>query len=112
LPHSAACCASCGFTNADAILLHLDTGAVNNATSQIILTVYLTQVSAPCPLWAILARRIHSYYERTFADLSWAHYHVRVRLRVRQWCCRNRHCHRSLHEPLPTVATPGRGTRQ
>ena len=43
----------------------------------------------PCPLCATPARRIHSRYERTLADLPWAQYRVRLQLRVRKWFCRN-----------------------
>jgi transposase len=59
-----------------------------------------------CPLCATPARRIHSHYERTLADLPWAHYRVCLQLRVRQWFCRNRHCRRIFTERLPTVAVP------
>ena len=53
------------------------------------------------------ARRIHSCYERTLADLPWAEYHVRIQLRVRKWFCRNRHCRRRIFtERLPIVAAP------
>ena len=51
-----------------------------------------TQTSAPCPLCATPARRIHSDYERTLADLPWAQYRVCLQLRVRKWFCRNRPC--------------------
>jgi len=61
----------------------------------------------PCPLCARPARRIHSRYTRTLADLPWAEYRVRIQLRVRKWFCRNRHCRRRIFtERLPTVATP------
>ena len=66
-----------------------------------------TQIPAPCPLCAIPARRIHSHYERTLADLPWAAYRVRLQLRVRKWFCRNRHCRlRIFTERLPTIAAP------
>src|SRR4029453_3652414 len=63
--------------------------------------------SAPCPLCATPARRIHSDYERTLADLPWATYRVRLQLCVRKWFCRNRACPRRIFtERLPTVAAP------
>ena len=75
--------------------------------AQITLAVRSTQASVPCPLCATPARRIHSHYERTLADLPWAHYRVRLQLRVRKWFCRNRHCRRRIFtERLPTVAVP------
>ena len=53
------------------------------------------------------ASRIHSYYERTLADLPWAHYRVCLQLRVRKWFCHNRHCVRHIFtERLPTVTAP------
>jgi transposase len=69
--------------------------------------VHSTQVSPACPLCTTPAHRLHSYYERTLADLPWAEYRVRLRLRVRKWFCRNPHCHRRIFtERLPTVVTP------
>src|SRR5205823_9915821 len=53
------------------------------------------------------ARRIHSDYGRTLADLPWAQYRVCLQLRVRKWFCRNRHCRRRIFtERLPTIAAP------
>ena len=50
---------------------------------------------------------MHSHYERTLVDLPWAHYRVRLQLRVRKWFCRNRACRRRIFtERLPTVAAP------
>ena len=41
------------------------------------------------------------------ADLPWAHYRVRLQLRVRKWFCGNRRGHRRIFtERLPTVAAP------
>ena len=61
----------------------------------------------PCPLCATPARRIHSRYIRTLADLPWAAYRVRLQLRVRKWFCRNRSCRRRIFtERLPTVTVP------
>jgi transposase len=69
--------------------------------------VQSTQISAPWPLCATLARRIHSDYGRTLADLPWAQYRVRLQLRVRKWFCPNRRCRRRIFtDRLPTVAAP------
>jgi transposase len=69
--------------------------------------VQSTQTNAPCPLCATPARRIHSDYGRTLADLPWAQYRVCLQLRVRKWFCRNRACHRRIFtERLPTIAAP------
>jgi transposase len=91
----------------DATTLRLDACEVDEAAEQITLAVQSTQTSAPCPLCAIPARRIHSDYERTLADLSWGQYRVCLQLRVRKWFCRNRACPRRIFtERLPTVAAP------
>ena len=91
----------------DATTLRLEACAVDDTTAQITLRVRSTQTSAPCPLCATPARRIHSDYERTLADLPWAQYRVCLQLRVRKWFCRNRACRRRIFtERLPTVAAP------
>jgi len=80
---------------------------LDDATAQITLRVRSTQAMAPCPLCTTPARRIHSHYERALADLPWAHYRVRLQLRVRKWFCPNRQCPRCIFtERLPTVAAP------
>jgi len=91
----------------DATLLRLEAWHVDETAAQITLRVQSTQSSAPCPLCATLARRIHSDYGRTLADLPWAPYRVSVQLRVRKWFCRNRACPRRIcTERLPTVPAP------
>ena len=91
----------------DATTLRLEACAVDDTTAQITLRVRSTQTSAPCPLCATPARRIHSDYGRTLADLPWAQYRVCLQLRVRKWFCRNRHCRRRIFtERLPTIAAP------
>ena len=76
----------------DATTLRLEACDVDDTTAQITLRVQSTQTSAPCPLCATPARRIHSDYGRTLADLPWAQYRVCLQLRVRKWFCRNRAC--------------------
>jgi transposase len=60
----------------DATTLRLEACAVDDTTTQITLRVHATQTSAPCPLCATPARRIHNDYERILADLPWAQYRV------------------------------------
>ena len=80
---------------------------MDDTTAQITLRVQSTQTRAPCPLCATPARRIHSDYGRTLADLPWAQYRVCLQLRVRKWFCGNRRCRRRIFtERLPTVAAP------
>jgi transposase len=91
----------------DATRLRLEAWDVDDTTAQITLRVQSTQTGAPCPLCATPARRIHSDYGRTLADLPWAQYRVCLQLRVRKWFCRNRHCRRRIFtERLPTIAAP------
>jgi transposase len=80
---------------------------VDNAATRITLRVRSTQATARCPRCTTPARRLHSHYQRTLADLPWAQYRVRLQLHVRKWFCRNRHCRRRIFtERLPTVAAP------
>jgi hypothetical protein len=58
----------------DATLLHLEAWHVDDTTAQITLRVRSMQTTAPCLRCATPAQRIHSHYERTLADLPWAHY--------------------------------------
>jgi transposase len=91
----------------DATALRLVACEVDDPAAQITLSVHSTQVGPACPLCTTPAHRRHSYYERTLADLPWAAYRVRLRLRVRKWFCRNLHCRRRIFtERLPTVAAP------
>src|SRR5262247_2590803 len=91
----------------DPALLRLAACRVDTAATQITLSLCSTQARALCPLCTVATRRIHSRYERTLADLPWAAYRVRLRLRVRKWFCRNRACRRRIFtERLPTVAAP------
>ena len=87
--------------------MQLDACTLDNAATRITLRVRSTQATARCPLCTTRARRIHSHYERTLADLPWAQYRVRLQLHVRKWFCRKRHCRRRIFtERLPTVAVP------
>src|SRR5262245_59861058 len=91
----------------DATALRLEACAVDDTTAQITLRAQSTQTNAPCPLCATPARRIHSDYGRTLADLPWAQSRVCLQLRVRKWFCGNRACPRRIFtERLPTVAAP------
>ena len=96
----------------EATLLHLEACEVDETAAQITLRVQSTQSSAPCPLCATLARRIHSDDGRTLADLPWAQYRVSLQLRVRKWF--------AIIAPVSVVSSrngcpplqpPGRGAR-
>ena len=96
----------------DATVLRLEACEIDDTTAQITLRVQSTQTRAPCPLCATPARRIHSDYGRTLADLPWAQYRVSLQLRVRKWFCRNRACRVvSSRNACPLWPSPGRGAR-
>ncbi|HEY5868166.1 MAG TPA: ISL3 family transposase, partial [Candidatus Tectomicrobia bacterium] len=87
--------------------LRLTACHIDHTAAQITLLVCATQTSVSCPLCALPARRIHSRYTRTLADLPWADYHVRLQLCVRKWFCGNRACRRRIFtERLPTITAP------
>ena len=76
-------------------------------TERIILDLTATQTSAHCPTCAAEATHIHSYYQRTVADLPWASLPVQLRLHVRRFLCGNVVCPRvTFSEPLPEVVAP------
>jgi transposase len=94
--------------------LHLDSWQLDAPASLLTLHVTSTQAVARCPVCAVPAKRRHSRYTRTLADLPWAHCRVRLQLRVRKWFCQNPQCVRQIFtERLPTVAAPwARQTQQ
>ncbi len=67
-----------------------------------------------CPSCGILARRVHSWYQRVFADLPWAGVAVRLSLTVRRYFCDVPACPRKVFcERLPELAAPyARKTRR
>jgi transposase len=91
----------------DTTVLRLEACEVDDSMAQITLRVRAMPTCAPCPLCATPARRIHSDYERTLADLPWAQYRVCLQLCVRKWFCGNRACPRRIFtERLPTIVAP------
>jgi len=88
-------------------LLHLETWQLDVATAQLILRVTSTRPLVRCPGCRCPTRRVHSHYERTVADLPWAHVRVMVKLRVRKFFCTNGRCRRRIFtERLPRVVAP------
>ena len=64
-------------------------------------------LEAQCPLCRHPARRIHSRYGRTLADLPWNGVAVRLRLTVRRFFCQTRDCKRRIFtERLPDLVAP------
>ncbi len=91
----------------DPTLVRLETWAVEHAPSTIALTLNSRSRPARCPLCGHRARRTHSWYERTLADLPWGEHGVVARLRVRRLFCDNKKCERRIFtERLSGLAAP------
>jgi len=87
--------------------LHLEAWQLNEATAQLTLRVTSTQALAHCPVCRFPTRRIHSHYQRTLADLPWAHVRVVLQLGVRKFFCANGRCTRCIFtERLPQLVAP------
>src|SRR5882672_8398856 len=84
--------------------LHLETWSIDEATAQLTMCVTSMQPRGYCPVCRCATRRIHSRYARTVADLPWAHFRVRLQVRVRKFFCANPRCSRRIFtERLPQV---------
>jgi transposase len=87
--------------------VRLEAWDVDQARAEIALTLTSRQGASRCPLCAVPARRVHSRYRRTLADLPWGTYAVRLRLGVRKLFCGNARCTRRIFtERLPGVVAP------
>jgi transposase len=85
--------------------LRLDT--LTMTTERITLDVTTISSTASCPVCRGEATRVHSRYQRTVADLAWAHTPVVLRLHIRRFFCPKPTCARvTFSEPLPTVVAP------
>jgi len=63
--------------------------------------------TAVCPTCLNAARRIHSHYRRSLADLAWADVPVHITLGVRRFFCDTTACVRRIFtERLPTIVRP------
>ena len=56
--------------------LHLETWHLDEVAAQLTLRVTSIQALVHCPVCRFPTRRIHSDYQRTLADLPWAHVRV------------------------------------
>jgi transposase len=91
----------------DAAQFRLDSCSINYRDSQITLGLTSTTPRGRCPSCSRLTERVHSRYHRTFADLPWATFRVRLEVRVRKFFCCNQACHRSIFtERLPDIVHP------
>jgi transposase len=85
--------------------LHFE--AFTQAAEQLTLVVSSIQREVICPYCQQTARRIHSHYRRTVADVAWAGWPVQFHLQVRRFYCSNPCCtHRTFVERLPSVVAP------
>jgi transposase len=85
--------------------LHVETLTIE--THHLTLGALVTTPTASCPTCAQPARRLHSRYRRTLADLPWAALPVRLSLQVRRFFCDIPSCGRqTFTERVPTVARP------
>jgi transposase len=87
--------------------MRLEAWDVDQARAEIALKLTSQQGASRCPLCAVPARRVHSRYWRTLADLPWGSYAVRLQLGVRKLFCGNARCTRRIFtERLPGVVAP------
>jgi transposase len=76
-------------TVGDTIVVHMNSLAAN----------------ARCRTCGNTTERIHSHYQRTLADLPWAHCPVRIQIQLRKFFCDNPDCKRRIFtEPISEVA--------
>jgi transposase len=87
--------------------LHLETSHLNEGAAQLTWRVTSRQALGHCPVCRFPTRRIHSSYQRTLADLSWAHLRVVLQLWVRKFFCANGRCTRRIFtERRPQLVAP------
>jgi transposase len=66
-----------------------------------------TRGGVACSSCSVESTHIHSFYQRTVADLPWAGVPVTLHLHVRRFVCRHPACpRRTFSEPLPEVVAP------
>src|SRR3954469_20027094 len=88
----------------DRACVRLETWNLDPAQSAITLTLQARRVTGRCSLCGRRAKRVHSRYERTLADLPWGAYAVSIRLKIRRLFCDNGCCKRHIFaERVPSV---------
>jgi hypothetical protein len=91
----------------DSTSLHPVSWHIDPEQATAALSLISRQPAPECPLCHVAATRLHSRYERTLADLSWAGWTVRLELGVRKLFCDNPDCGRRIFtERLPGVVAP------
>lgn len=87
--------------------LRLESCLLDEAQTQLTLRVISLQAVVSCPICTFPARRVHSHYHRTLADLPWADHGVTLQLQVRKFFCHNAGCKRRIFtERIVGVAAP------
>ena len=87
--------------------LKLESLTLNPASDLITLHLVSTQTTARCPLCHHPTQRVHSHYQRTLKDLTWANYQITLHLHLHKFFCGNAACHRRIFtERLPTLTVP------
>src|SRR5215216_7674040 len=80
---------------------------VSIGPDQIVATLEATVPRGTCPKCGTWSEAVHSYYQRTTADLPWGGHSVRLHLQVRKFFCRQPTCTRRIFtERLPQLVAP------
>jgi len=74
----------------------LELSAVYSEADAITINLRTCRTRVPCPDCGQLTGQIHSWYQRSFADLPWQGLAVRFRLHTRRWRCPNPDCLRQV----------------
>src|SRR5829696_2437471 len=80
---------------------------VSIGPDEIVATLEATAPRGTCPKCGTWSEAVHSYYQRTTADLPWGGHSVRLHLQVRKFFCRQPTCTRRIFtERLPQLVAP------
>ncbi|MDV3002976.1 MAG: ISL3 family transposase ISAcma23 (plasmid) [Chroococcopsis gigantea SAG 12.99] len=93
------------FTNLT--VFELNQWLIEEIPKKITLKLCSKQTLVDCPRCYHPTQKIHSYYERTLSDLTWADYNLCLKLKVRKFFCRNQGCNVCIFtERLKNFALP------
>ncbi len=70
----------------------IDIETIEVSEDTVLVHLYATLPTAPCPQCGTPGSRIHSRYQRTIADLAFGQRHLLLKLLVRKWICRESSC--------------------
>lgn len=86
---------------------NLQIEAISPSADAITISLRTCRLKVPCPDCGQPTEQVHSWYQRSFADLLWQGLAVRFRLQTRRWRWANPACSRhSFTERLPAVVAP------